>query len=68
MITIDACGLSCPEPLIMASNAIKEHQGEEVVVLVDSGSARDNIETHALQKKKSVVINEVNGCFEIKIS
>jgi tRNA 2-thiouridine synthesizing protein A len=34
--SIDARGLSCPQPVILTRKALQESEGNEVVVLVDS--------------------------------
>lgn len=40
--TVDARGLSCPQPVILARHAL--NQGEfPVQVLVDTGTSRDNV-------------------------
>lgn len=41
--TIDARGLNCPEPVMMVLKAIKEINKGTITVLVDSGTARENI-------------------------
>lgn len=41
--TVDARGLSCPEPALLAREAILSLTGGVVTVLVDSGTSRDNI-------------------------
>ena len=33
MYEVDARGLSCPEPLILVSEALKSHPGEQIKVL-----------------------------------
>jgi tRNA 2-thiouridine synthesizing protein A len=40
---VDARGLSCPQPVILARQAINEVNKGTVEVLVDSGTARDNV-------------------------
>ena len=40
---VDARGLSCPQPVMLTSKAIKKLNKEVIEVLVDSGTARDNI-------------------------
>jgi TusA-related sulfurtransferase len=40
--TVDARGLSCPEPVILTRKAMQQGQFP-VRVLVDTGTARDNI-------------------------
>lgn len=41
VITIDARGLSCPQPVLLAKKAIGEN--DEVTVLVDNDTAVENI-------------------------
>ena len=41
--TVDARGLSCPQPVLLAQAAIKDVKNGEVRVLVDSGTASDNV-------------------------
>jgi tRNA 2-thiouridine synthesizing protein A len=41
--TIDARGLSCPQPAMMANQAIKKINRGTIEILVDSGTARDNV-------------------------
>ncbi len=40
---VDARGLSCPQPLILAQKALKKAQKGTVQVLVDSNTALENI-------------------------
>jgi selenium metabolism protein YedF len=39
--TVDARGLSCPQPVVLAKKALADH--DEVVVLVDDATARENV-------------------------
>ncbi len=41
--TVDARGLSCPEPAMLARQALKKAEKGTVVVLVDSGTALENV-------------------------
>ena len=45
MKTIDACGISCPEPLLMLKDALKGEK--EIKLLVDSKNALENCESYA---------------------
>ena len=47
--TVDARGLSCPQPVLLAQAAIKSVEHGTVCVLVDSGTAGDNV-TRVAQK------------------
>ncbi|MBE6012058.1 sulfurtransferase TusA family protein [Anaeropeptidivorans aminofermentans] len=40
---VDARGLSCPEPVLMAKDALKEYSGKEFTIAVSSPNARDNV-------------------------
>jgi tRNA 2-thiouridine synthesizing protein A len=40
---IDARGLSCPQPALMTQQVIKKMDKGSVEVLVDSGTARENV-------------------------
>ena len=52
MKIIDACGISCPEPLLMLKNALLTEK--EIMLLVDSKNALDNCESYAEEKGFSV--------------
>jgi TusA-related sulfurtransferase len=41
--TVDARGLSCPEPVMMTREALAALKTGTVEVLVDSGTSRDNV-------------------------
>ena len=41
--TVDARGLSCPQPVMLTRQAIQETGKGTIEVLVDSGTARDNV-------------------------
>ena len=52
MKTIDACGISCPEPLLMLKKALLTEK--EIMLLVDGKNALDNCENYAREKGFSV--------------
>jgi len=41
--TIDARGLSCPQPALQTEQALRQLTGGTVEVLVDSGTSVDNV-------------------------
>jgi TusA-related sulfurtransferase len=41
--TVDARGLSCPQPVIMTLNEIKTGTDKEIVVLVDTDTSKENV-------------------------
>lgn len=66
MKTVDARGLACPEPLMMAQAAVKKAD-EPVEVLVDSVIPKENICKFAKKKKKDFSVEEREGVFHIVI-
>ncbi len=41
--TVDARGLSCPQPVLMTLNKIKEIKKGEIIVKVDTDTSRENV-------------------------
>ena len=42
-IIVDAGGLSCPQPVLMTLNKIKEVKKGEILVMVDTDTSRENV-------------------------
>jgi len=40
---IDARGLSCPQPVLMTIDRMKNQKNGEIIVLVDTETARENV-------------------------
>lgn len=66
MITVDARGLSCPEPLMLTDEALKKNKGP-VKVLVSEPHQKTNVEKLARSKGKKAVSKAVGSEFEIVI-
>ena len=63
---VDARGLSCPQPVMMASKVIKKMNKGTIEVLVDSGTGRDNVSRLAKNSGWSVTVEEKSeGNFRI---
>ncbi len=58
---IDARGLSCPEPVLMAGRALKEHADTGFTVAVSSATARDNVTAFLTSKGLSPSVEEKPG-------
>ncbi len=56
--TVDARGLSCPQPVMLTSKAIKKLNKGVIEVLVDSGTARDNVSRLGKNSDWAVTIEE----------
>lgn len=64
---VDARGFSCPQPVILAQNAIK--QGEfPVEVLVETVTSRENVRRMAEMKGCHVKIEEIEDEFKLVIT
>ena len=67
MKTVDAQGLSCPQPVILTRKAIDE--GEfPFVVLVDTVTSRENVRRIAEKQGCIVSVIEQNDGFALTIS
>ena len=66
MKEVDARGLSCPEPLMLTAEALKDAAGP-VKVIVTEPHQRMNIEKYAKDHNKRAASTEKDGCFEIVI-
>lgn len=40
---VDARGLSCPQPVMLTGKALKKLKKGTIEIMVDSGTARDNV-------------------------
>ncbi len=56
--TVDARGLSCPEPVMLVSQAIKKLHKGAIEVLADSSTARDNISRLATNSGWEITVEE----------
>ena len=66
MKTIDARGLSCPEPLMLTAEALKGAT-EPVKVLVTEPHQKMNVEKFAKDHGKTPTSEEKDGYFEVVI-
>jgi len=41
--SVDARGLSCPQPVILTMNEIKKVKKGEIVILVDTDTSKENV-------------------------
>jgi tRNA 2-thiouridine synthesizing protein A len=55
---IDARGLSCPQPVLLTHQAIQKLDRGTVEVLVDSGTARENVSRLAKSSGWEVTLEE----------
>ncbi|MBN2428650.1 MAG: sulfurtransferase TusA family protein [Deltaproteobacteria bacterium] len=66
--TVDARGLSCPQPVLMTLDAIKAAQSDEILVIVDNEASKENVCRAATNKGWTVAdTNEEAGECKITI-
>ena len=67
MTTIDARGLSCPEPVILISQAMKS--GENAYeIIVDNRVSRENVTRYAEHQGYTVSVTEADGEFTLSVT
>jgi len=66
MDVIDARGLLCPEPVMLAQRALAG-KPEELTVLVDTIAARENVTRFAASRGYAVTVSEQNGEYTLKL-
>ena len=64
---VDARGLSCPQPVILAKKAIEEGKWP-VEVLVDSATSRENVRRMAEKAGLKVRVEAIGDEFKLIIS
>lgn len=66
--TIDARGLSCPQPVLMTLEEIKTGKSDEIVVMVDNDASKENVSRAAVSRGWVMKeIDEKDGVFNLKI-
>lgn len=61
--TVDARGLSCPQPVLMTKKALDSLQGNSLEVIVDNATARENVTRFAVNAGCKVSVTEDDGDF-----
>ena len=60
-ITVDARGLSCPQPVLMTLSEIKNGSDSEILVLVDTDTSKENVSRAAQSQGCTVRAVEPDG-------
>ncbi len=64
---IDACGLSCPEPVIQTLNAINRG-AKHLSVVVDNSTAMENVKRLAASKGYAITVAPQGELFVLELS
>lgn len=68
MIKVNAIGQTCPMPIIMTKNALKEIESGEVEVSVDNKISLENLEKMSKEMGYDYTVSEENDIFKILIN
>ena len=63
----DCRGLACPQPVLETKKALEVPGTEEIFVVVDNPSSKENVKRFAESQGHQVIISEEKGAFELKI-
>lgn len=67
-IIVDAGGLSCPQPVLMTLEKIKEIQKGEIIVKVDTDTSKENVTRAAESQGWNVAdIQEKEGEYQLTL-
>lgn len=65
-IIVDAGGLSCPQPVLMTLNKIKEIKQGEIIVKVDTDTSKENVSRAAKSQGWEIAdIQEKEGGYQL---
>lgn len=67
MQEVDARGLSCPEPALMAMEAMNDFPNEEIRVLVSTATQKQNVTEIARKQKREVTATQEGADFVLLI-
>ncbi len=67
MMTIDARGLLCPEPVVLTQRAVKDGPSE-LTVLVDAEAAKENVSRFAASRGYTVSIRQDGEDYALLLS
>ena len=66
MKTIDARGLSCPEPVVLTRQALMSNENEYEVI-VDNPTSKENVTRYAEHQGYSVSVKEASGEYTLSL-
>ena len=67
-IIVDAGGLSCPQPVLMILNKIKEIKQGEIIVNVDTDTSKENVSRAAKSQGWEIAdIQEKEGGYQLTL-
>ena len=65
VITVNASGLSCPQPVLLTKKALSGLNSGRVEILVDTATSRNNVSRYAENKGWSVNVEEIEKGYKV---
>ena len=62
---VDARGFSCPQPVLLTLSEINKTEKGEILVLVDTGTSKENVSRLAQQSGWSVEVEKVQEDYRL---
>ena len=64
--TVNACGLTCPAPVLLVKDAVEQSDARELIVLVDNPASQENVTRFLGSKGYSVSDSVENGVYTLE--
>jgi selenium metabolism protein YedF len=64
--TIDACGLTCPAPVLLVKDAVEQSNAQELTVLVDNAASLENVSRFLGSRGYSVTDSHEGGVYRLE--
>jgi selenium metabolism protein YedF len=64
--TIDACGLTCPAPVLLVKDAVEQSNAQELTVLVDNAASLENVSRFLGSRGYSVTDSLEGGVYRLE--
>lgn len=63
---IDACGLTCPAPVLLVKEAVEQANAQELTVLVDNAASLENVTRFLSTRGYSVIDSQEGGVYKLE--
>ena len=64
--TIDACGLTCPAPVLLVKDAVEQTNEQEITVLVDNPASLENVTRFLCSRGYSVTDRQEGEVYRLE--
>ena len=65
MCTIDARGLACPAPVLLAKDMVEKEAPQELTVMVDNPASSENVTRFLTTRNYLVTVQQQDGVFQV---